>query len=278
MTFTNVTTVGVNPYGLFIDINNTVYVTDSQNSRVQVWLEGNTIPTRIFSVGPAPFGIFATISGDVYVDNGHSNGQVDKWTPTATIGEATMYVKGRCWGVFTDIYDNLYCSLYDFHQVLKRSFNDDANTTTIVAGNSTNGSTSNMLYYPRGIFVDIEFNLYVADSYNHRIQFFRQGQLNATTVAINGSYGTFVLNYPTDVILDGNGYLFISDTNNNRILGSFSDGFKCIVGCSGVSGNGSNQLNTPWSISFDKYGDLFVADAFNNRIQKIILATDFSGK
>ena len=279
VTFTNMTTVGLNAYGLFININNTVYVTETQNSRVQVWLEGDTTPTRTFSAGLAiPFGIFASISGDIYVDNGYSNGRVDKWTLNATIGEATMYVKYRCLGVFTDIYDNLYCSLYDFHQVLKRSFNDDANITTIVAGSNTSGNTSDMLNYPRGIFIDIEFNLYVADAYNHRIQLFRQGLLNATTIAINGSYGTFILNYPTDVILDGNGYLFISDTNNNRIIGSFSNGFKCIIGCSGVSGNASNQLDTPWSINFDSYGNLFIVDGNNSRIQKFLLATNFSGK
>ena len=273
------TTIGTHPYGLFIDINNTVYATDWQNSRVRVWLEGNTTPTRTFSTGLyKPLGIFVSISEDIYVDNGLINGRVDKWTLNATIGETTMYVKGTCWGVFVDTYDNLYCSLCNFHQVRKRSFNDDANTTTIVGGNSTSGTSSNMLSYPRGIFVDTEFNLYVADGNNHRIQLFRQGQLNATTIAINGSYGTFMLNYPTGVILDGNGYLFISDTGNNRILGSFSNGFKCIVGCGGVSGNGTDQLNTPWSINFDCYGNLFVVDGYNNRIQKFLLATNFSGK
>ena len=81
VTFTNMTTIGTHPYGLFIDINNTVYATDWQNSRVRVWLEGNTTPTRTFSTGLyKPLGIFVSISEDIYVDNGLINGRVDKWT------------------------------------------------------------------------------------------------------------------------------------------------------------------------------------------------------
>ena len=36
---------------------------------------------------------------------------------------------------------------------------------------------------PRGIFVDTNLDLYVADRYNHRVQLFRSGQLDAVTVA-----------------------------------------------------------------------------------------------
>ncbi len=85
-----------------------------------------------------------------------------------------------------------------------------------------------MLYNPNGIFVDNNFNLYVADTGNHRIQFFQSGQLTATTVVGKGAPGTISLYNPTDVLLDADGYLFIVDSGNYRIVGSASNGFRCI--------------------------------------------------
>ena len=65
---------------------------------------------------------------------------------------------------------------------------------------------------PTESFVDISFDLYVADSVNNRIQRFSSGQMNATTVAGNGTSGTIFLKTPMDILLDGDGYLFIVDS------------------------------------------------------------------
>jgi sugar lactone lactonase YvrE len=118
----------------------------------------------------------------------------------------------------------------------------------------------------------------VADYWNNRIQLFRTGQLNGSTIAGSGSSGTIALNNPTDVVLDFDGYLFITDSGNNRIVGSGPSGYYCIVGCTGSSGTASNQLNHPQSLSFDNNGNLFVVDCVNNRIQKFFLATNSCGK
>jgi hypothetical protein len=155
---------------------------------------------------------------------------------------------------------------------------DQSNITTIVAGTGVQGSTSNMLYLPRGIFVDINFDLYVADCYNNRIQLFSLGQLNATTIAGNESTSpTITLYHPSGIVLDGDNYLFIVDQGNNRIVGSGPNGFRCLVGCSG-SGSASDQLNNPWSLSFDSYGNMFVTDQSNNRIQKFLSLNNSLGK
>ena len=111
----------------------------------------------------------------------------------------------------------------------------------------------------------------MADSSNHRIQRFGVGQLNAATVAGYGAPGTITLNYPADIVLDGDGYVFIVERYNHRIIGSGPDGFRCVAGCSGVSGSASNQLSNPLSMSFDSYGNIWVADSYNFRIQKFVL-------
>jgi len=248
-------------------------------SQVQVWLEGSTTPTTTISDDlNSPYSVFASIIGDIYIDNGAFNERVDKWPFNAANGVVEMYSNGTCYGLFIDIKDNLYCSIESEHQVLKKAINDDANTSIVIAGIGRSGSTSNMLNGPRGIFVDANFNLYVADCQNNRIQKFQSGQLNGVTIAGSGGTGTITLACPSGVVLDFDGYLFITDYYNNRIIGSGPNGFRCIAGCSGGSGSGSDQLSNPTSLSFDSYGNLFVADMANNRIQKFILATNSCGK
>jgi len=167
----------------------------------------------------------------------------------------------------------------DLHQIVSKSLNSDSNAFSIVAGTGTCGSASNMLCDPYGIFVDTNFDLYVADCYNNRIQLFRSGQLTATTVAGNQSSTTTIsLSCPIDIVLDADKYLFIADYYNYRIVGSSPNGFRCLVGCSGSFGSASNQLNSPRSLSFDSYGNMFVVDLENSRIQKFLLMTNLCSK
>jgi hypothetical protein len=267
------------PWGLFVDINNTVYVADKANGAVLIRLEGNMTPWKTLSGSLyQPFAVFVTLNGNIYVDNGKSYNQVDMWTSNSTVSVAVMNVIDACYGLFIDLYDNIYCSINDYAQVVKTSLVNGSNTTTIVAGNGSSGSTSTMLHSPRGIFLDNSSNLYVADCGNNRIQLFLFGQLNATTVAKNQIAGTITLNCPTGIVLDGNGYFYITDYYNNRIVGSGPNGFRCIAGCTGGNGTAADQLYYPRGLSFDSYGNIYVADGYNNRIQKFLLATNASGK
>lgn len=221
-----------------------------------------------------PHSMFVTANGDVYVDDGEKRNRTVKWTSSLTVETEVMMVRGICFGLFVDIHDNIYCSNIHSHLVLKRNFDDNINKTKIVAGTGAMGNASNMLSAPRGIFVNTQLDLYVADSGNDRIQLFRYNQLNATTVVGNGAPGTINLNNPMAVIVDADGYLFVSDGGHNRIVGSGPYGYRCIVGCTNASGPASYQLSEPRFLAFDTYGNIYVADAHNNRIQKFLLKND----
>jgi hypothetical protein len=201
---------------------------------------------------------------------------VEKWLLNATVGVPIMSICSECYGLFIDISDTLYCSMLDSSQVVARSLNSNGNTFTTF-GTGICGNASNMLCNPVGIFVNTNFDLYVADSANNRIQLFRSGESNATTIIINGASGTITLNGPTGVVLDADEYLFIVDCDNHRIIGSDVNGFRCVVGCFG-GGPAANQLWYPYTLSFDSYGNMFVTDTSNNRIQKFILSTNSCGK
>ena len=275
ITFANNSTVGTSPYGIFVDINNTVYVTNRVNDRVPIWLEGRSTPTRIVTQGLSnPVGVFVSYNSDIYIDNGLTNRRVDKWALNATQNSSVMYVKDECTGLFIDVKNNLYCSMYTIHQVMMKSLEGNSDMWIIAAGTDCSGSTDNTLYYPIGIFVDTDLNLFVADCGNDRVQKFPSKQLNAITVAGSGAPDTIALNCPSGIVFDGNGYLFIVDGNNHRIVAAGPNGYRCIIGCSMVAGSLSSQLNYPWDLKFDSYGNIFVTDKDNSRVQKFLLISN----
>jgi len=279
MTIANISIVGQQPFGLFVSINNTLYVADQADSRVQVWLQGSVTPDKTISGGfYSPYSVFATYSGDIYVDNGVSNGRVDKWPINANSSVPFMTTPSHCFGIFLDLIDNLYCAVTYSHQIVKKWLYDNATASVMIAGTGSSGSAANQLNLPAGVFVDVNFNLYVGDCGNDRIQMFALGQFNAITVAGNGASGTITLNCPSGITFDANGYLYITDTYNNRIIGSGPYGFRCLFGCTTTVGSAANQLYYPRSLSFDTYGNLYVVDQYNNRILKFILATNSCSK
>lgn len=217
-----------------------------------------------------PYGLFVARNGDIYVDNGN-NGSVVKWTINTTNSIFVMNVTSRCFSLFIDINNTLYCSLDAEHQVISKSLTTNSTNASMIAGTGVSGSTSAMLNQPKGIFVDTNFNLYVADCGNNRVQQFPFGQSTGITQAGNGLSGAITLNCPTGITLDADGYLFIVDSNNNRIIGSGPNGFRCVVGCSNSSGSASDQLDYPQNLAFDNFGNLFVVDQNNSRIQKFFL-------
>ena len=282
-------TLGINgPWsspGVFIDSNNTAYVTDPFRQLIQVWSEGSSTPVRnITTPGIFELHIFVSAQGDIYVCGCGTpnvfpcpNPRIYRWTKDPSISRVGFNVTLSCRDVFIDMNNTLYCSAPLSSQVSKGSLNSVTLVLSITAGNGILGFGSGNLFGPAGIFVDANFSLHVADAFNNRIQRFMSGQSSGTTVAGTSAPGTITLNTPSDVVLDDDGYLFIADSNNNRIVGSGPYGFRCLVGCSGSTGTGSDRLDQPAMLSFDSHGNIFVSDTGNRRIQKFLLQNNTRG-
>ncbi|CAF1034094.1 unnamed protein product [Adineta steineri] len=234
-----------------------------------MWQEKSVNPTKIISSNFTPSSLFVTSNGDIYIGDRYENQRVQRWSAETNTFVTVMNTNSYCGGLFVDINDTLYCSMKNHHQVVKTSLNDSVMASNrVAAGTGIKGLDSNQLDNPFGIFVDVNFDLYVADCSNNRVQLFQSGELTGITVAGGTSLNpTITLLFPTGIILDAEKYLFIVDANNGRIVGSGLNGFRCLVGCYGL-GSQSNQLNRPFSFSFDRSGNIFVIDSFNHRIQK----------
>ena len=278
ITFADSSTIGASPQSIFVNSNNTVYAANFQNGHIQIWLKGSTSPTgTIITNSNRSHALFVTTAGDVYIDN-YANYSIDVCLKNSTSCVFTLNMGIVCYSIFIDTNNSLYCSYRDSHKIIRRSINSSNNQITTVAGAGCPGYQSHLFYFPRGIFVTISFDLYVADTGNHRIQRFQAGQMNATTVTGREAPGTMQLSLPSEVVLDADGYLFITDSGHNRIIGSGPDGFRCVIGCTSGGGSGSNQLSYPQSMAFDSHGNIFVADTNNNRIQKFLLSSNICSK
>jgi hypothetical protein len=279
ITFANQSIVGRAPVAIFINTNNTIYVANRQKNQILVWHEGSDDPTEIISASFSDsWSLFVTSNGDIYIDDGTKNKRVQKLISSTNTLVTVMNVNSSCDGLFVDINDNLYCSMANHHQVVKRWLDSSVMTSTVVAGTGTKGDASNELNGPRGIFIDVNLDLYVTECENHRVQLFQSGQSNGITVAGSKSPNpTISLKCPAGIVLDAQKYLFIVDSYNYRIVGSGPNGFRCLVGCYG-QGSQSNQFNQPFTLSFDRSGNMFVTDPSNNRIQKFEYLENKCGK
>ena len=96
-----------------------------------------------------------------------------------------------------------------------------SNWTLITGGlNGFIGNSSTLFNQPVGVTADPMGNVYVADAYNHRIQFILQGRSECTTIAgVNGVSGanSTLLNNPFWVQLDNQLNLYVSEYSGGRI-------------------------------------------------------------
>ncbi|CAF3947620.1 unnamed protein product [Rotaria sp. Silwood1] len=143
---------------------------------------------------------------------------------------------------------------FGFHQTQPVVFSG-----VIVAGSTMPGEDSLHLYLPQGIFV--------SEVGNHQIQRWGKGASFDVTVAGTGKAGSNLneLNFPTDVVVDSKGYMYIVDARNNRVFRWPPDSAygECIVACTGSFGNHPHMLKMPTSMAFDSYGSLFIVDSQN---------------
>ena len=280
-TFASSDTIGGDPYDIFVTTNNTVYVPNRSNKFIIVRPEASLIPSRNISTSSSSIRTaFVAEDNSIYFDYRlNSIREIRGLSANLSNTFSIVQTYENCYDIFIDISNYIYCSLPDYyHRVIRKSLNNSFDQVKIVAGTGVSGSTTFMLNWPHGIFVDTNLDLYVADRSNHRIQLFPFGRSDAITIAgIGSSPSTIDLNNPTAVILDANKYVFIVDYGNHRIIGSGPYGFRCLVGCNG-SGSAANQLKSPRAISFDTYGNIFIADGTNNRIQKLALITNSCSK
>ncbi len=248
-----------NPFSMAADAAGNVYIADRDNHRVRrIDTSGNI--TTVAGNGEQGF----------FGDGGLAT-SASLNTPTA---------------VAVDANGNIYIADSNNNRIRVVS-NGNINT---FAGNGTAGysgdggaATSASLYTPRGVAVDANGVVYIADTNNHVVRKVSAGTIstiagNAQQQGFYGDNGTASsagLDTPTGVAVDATGKVYVADSNNHRVrllsgatLSTFAGN-----GTAAYSGDGgaatSAAIAFPLGVSLDAMGNIFVADSNNHVIRRV---------
>jgi len=203
-------------------------------------------------------------------------------------GQGTAaYFNGSA-GIVVDSNDNLFVADRLNHCIRKIA---PSGMVTTFAGNGSPGFLDNtginaQFNYPMHLAIDLNGNIFVSDSNNHRIRKISPTGV-VTTVAgsdsgfADGDVNVAKFSYPEGIAVDNLGNLFIADSGNNRIRKITSSGLVTTLAGSDnfgfADGNGNSaKFWTPCGIALDSNGAIIVAEKQNNRIRKVLQNGDVS--
>jgi YD repeat-containing protein len=127
------------------------------------------------------------------------------------------------------------------------------------------GAGEGQFNLPVGAAADAEGNVWVADTFNNRIQKLGPGGEYLDGFGQAGS-GTGQFDNPCGLAIDPGGNLWVTDLFNNRLQKWQPPSSWHAIGSAGA---GEGQFNLPVGAAADAEGNVWVADTFNNRIQKL---------
>jgi hypothetical protein len=156
-----------------------------------------------------------------------------------------------------------------------------AGSKAILQGYADGTGSSALFNKPEGVCVDGSGNIFVADTYNHRIRKITSAGL-VTTVAgssqgdANGTGTSAQFSSPSGIEVDGTGNVYVADVNNHRIRKINAAGEVTTLAGS-IAGNAegtgtSAKFNFPYDVAVDVTGNVYVSDASNYRIRKITIS------
>ncbi|CAF0971126.1 unnamed protein product [Adineta steineri] len=174
-------------WGLIMDKNEDLYVSDWKKHEVRRWKQGEKEGT-IVAGGKGEGNLLNQLNHPTHicVDEHHSvyvsdwrNHRVMKWMKGAKEGIVVAGGKGKGnsltqlsnpRGVIVDHLGNVYVADMSNERIMR--WCEGSTEGSIVVGGNGRGEQSNQFKYPAGLSFDIEGNLYVVDCHNHRIQKF----------------------------------------------------------------------------------------------------------
>jgi sugar lactone lactonase YvrE len=274
------------PTGIYSD-GTSLWIADSANNRVVSFNPAPTasgVPASLYQGQAGPTGAnpdYALLNTSATV----SGATLEAPQSVAVVGN-TVYVSDSQLNRVTAFSPNPSAAGASASLVLGQT-----NLQTAVANLSDGTLTGQTLNAPMGVFADSAQNVYVADSGNNRVAIFTgsisgndpsatyamgQGSLTSNTATITATG----LHNPNGFCL-ANGQLFVSDSNNNRVLvfNSWSPtgngtAASYVIGqanmTSAVAGLSATGLNGPGTLACNTTA-LFVADENNNRVLKFAL-------
>ncbi len=124
---------------------------------------------------------------------------------------------------------------------------------------------------PEDVAVDKDFNLYVTDTFNNRVESFDADGAFISTFGKNGD-GPADLERPKGIAVDCDGHIWVVDAAQNRVKVFDKQGRLLIY--FGEQGNYPGQFMGPWGITIDRLNRVIVSETFPGRVQVFRYVTD----
>jgi len=239
----------------------------SPSNRMRLYIRKD-ITSQIwnYGVGPSPEEIIADpyegkqidiLADTVIGEYGTQPGQFNRPRGVAVAADGTIYVADT-----------------DNHRI--QHVDSSGNVLHIwgsFADSNVGEAPGGTFYEPWGIDVGPDGSVYVADTWNHRIQKFTPDGIFLNSWGYFGqAESIYAMWGPRDVHVDQDGKVFVSDTGNKRIL-VFDQSGNAITEF-GQAGYALGEFDEPVGIAASDTGRLFVADTWNQRIQEFIPAAE----
>lgn len=294
------------PVGIALGGDGSIYYTDGTNTRIRkIGTDGmvssiaGSTPGMANGTGPAaqfryPSDITVDSLGNLFVTD-DMNDNVRKISPLA---EVSLFAGNgiRGWadgpgaaasfdtpgGIYAESSGMILVADTYNHRI--RRISPDGTVITIAgtgAQGSTDGPAMNASFkYPAGITVDRHGTIYVADTRNEKIRKISVDGM-VSTLAGSGIPGTAdgvgtaaQFNRPFGLVVDSNGYVYVTDRNNHKIRKVSPDGnVTTLAGTGGdryVDGKGRDaEFYYPSKLVLDGNGDILISDNVNSRIRKL---------
>ncbi|CAF1373239.1 unnamed protein product [Rotaria sordida] len=268
----------INPNGLYVDDDQTVYVADRVNHRIMEWKWGATSGQVVAGGNDegsgthqlnSPLDVIVDKETDSLVICDSANERVVRWPRRNGTSGETIISNSDCWSLTMD--ENGYLYVVNSEKAEVRRYRRGESQGIVVAGGNGFGDDLNQLSFPQYVFVDRNHSIYVSEYHNHRVVKWMEGAKQGIVVAGGQGVGDGLtqLSYPQGVVADQLGTVYVADRGSASIKRwpkGATQG-SVIVGGNG-SGEQSNQLSLPKGLSFDRHGNLYVVDLGNSRVQK----------
>ncbi|UJR06809.1 hypothetical protein I4U23_011096 [Adineta vaga] len=209
-------------------------------------------------VNPCTNRLFWNTTGITYAGNGSSGTALNQFYSLT--------------GLFMNSTDTLYITDNGNYRILK--YLPGATSGILAAGTSTDGTALNQ-FATLGIrfsYVDVNQNIYVGDTYNHRVVRWSNGASSGVIVAGNGINGISLnqIARPHGVWVDSSSNVFVVDNTNHRVTKwAPSATLGVIVAGGNGQGNSSNQLSSPSGLFYDEINqDLYITNFQSNTVMK----------
>ena len=159
-----------NPWGLYVDDDQTIYVADQSNHRIMEWKSGAT-SGQVVAGGNGqgsgahqlsnPCDVIVDQERDSLIISDLSNRRVVRWPRRNGTSGETIISNIACSGLTMDENGSLYVVDYENDEV--RRYRKGESQGTVVAGGNGSGNRLDQLSWPQYVFVDRDHSVYVSE-------------------------------------------------------------------------------------------------------------------